>query len=63
METETKLKLKCPRLDNKDEYIDGGIKEYCVANNIWMEKIISSIQQHNGVAKHMNEPSMNDLEA
>jgi hypothetical protein len=23
METETKLKLKCPRLDNKDEYIDG----------------------------------------
>jgi len=28
-----------------------------------MEKTISSIQQPDGVAKHMNEPSMNDLEA
>jgi hypothetical protein len=28
-----------------------------------MEKTISSIQQHNGVAGRMNEPSMNDLEA
>jgi hypothetical protein len=31
--------------------------------NILMEKTISSIQQHNGVAGRMNEPSMNDLEA
>jgi len=28
-----------------------------------MKKTISSIQQHDGVAKRMNEPSMNDLEA
>ena len=40
VETETGLKLKCLRLDNGGEYINGGFNEYCVAHGIRMEKSI-----------------------
>ena len=40
VETETGLKLKCLRSDNKGEYEDGGFKLFCVANGIRMEKNI-----------------------
>ena len=43
VETETSLKLKCLRSDNIGEYIDGGFKEYCVANRIKMENTILGI--------------------
>ena len=31
VETETRLKVKCLRSDNRGEYIDGGFSEYYVA--------------------------------
>ena len=31
VETEIGLKVKCLRLDNGGEYIDGGFREYCAA--------------------------------
>ena len=54
VETETGLKVKCLRLDNGEEYIDGGFSEYCVAQRIWMKKAILGTPQQNGVAKRMN---------
>ena len=45
VETKTSLRLKCLRSDNGGEYIDGGFKEYCTANGIKMEKIISRTPQ------------------
>ena len=40
VETEIGLKVKCLRLDNGREYIDGGFSEYCVAQGIRMVKTI-----------------------
>ena len=54
VETETSLKVKCLRSDNKGEYIDGGFSEYCVAQGIRMEKTIPGTPQQNGVAERMN---------
>ena len=54
VETETNLKVKCLRSDNKGEYIDGGFNEYCAAHGIRMEKTILGTPQQNGVAEHMN---------
>ena len=51
---ETCLKVKYLRSDNGGEYIDGGFSEYCVAQEIRMEKIIPGTPQQNGVAEHMN---------
>ena len=34
VKTETCLKVKCLRLDNGGEYIDGGFNEYCAAQGI-----------------------------
>jgi hypothetical protein len=34
------LKLKCLRSNNGGEYEDRGIKEFCIANGIRMEKTI-----------------------
>ena len=48
------LKVKCLRLDNRREYIDGGFNEYCAAHGIRMEKIILGTPQLNGVAECMN---------
>ena len=47
VETETCLKVKCLRLDNEGEYIDGGFSEYCVAQGIRMEKTILGTPQQN----------------
>ena len=54
VETETSLKVKCLRSNNGGEYIDGGFREYCVAQGIRMEKTIPGTPQQNGVAKRMN---------
>ena len=54
VETETSLKVKCLRLDNRGEYIDKGFSEYCAAHGIGMEKTIPTTPQQNGVAEHMN---------
>ena len=54
VETETDLKLKCLRSNNGGEYIDGGFKEFCVANGIKMEKTTPRTPQQNGVAERMN---------
>ena len=40
VETETGLKVKCLRLNNRGEYINGGFSEYCAAQGIRMEKTI-----------------------
>ena len=40
VETETDLKVKCLRLNNGGEYIDGGFNEYCAIHGIMMEKTI-----------------------
>lgn len=48
VETETGLKLKCLRLDNR------GFKEFFSANRTRMEKTILEIMQQNFVAKRMN---------
>ena len=45
VETETGLKVKCLRLDNGGEYIDGEFSEYCAAQRIMMEKTIPEIPQ------------------
>ena len=54
VETEIDLRLKCLRSNNGDEYIDGGFKEYSVANRIRMENTILRTPQQNGVAEHIN---------
>ena len=54
VKTETCLKVKCLRSDNKGEYIDGGFSEYCAAQEIMIEKTIPEIPQQNGVAERMN---------
>ena len=51
---ETGLKVKCLRLDNGEEYIDGGFNEYCAAQGIRMEKTILGTPQQNGVAERIN---------
>ena len=53
-EIEIDLKVKCLRLDNRREYIDGGFNEYCATHGIRMEKIILGTPQLNGVAECMN---------
>ena len=40
VETVKDLKVKCLKLDNGGEYIDGGFKEYCAAHKIRMEETI-----------------------
>ena len=45
VETEIGLKVKCLRSDNGGEYIDGGFNEYCAAQGIRMETIISKTPQ------------------
>ena len=40
VETETGLRVKCLRSNNRGEYIDGGFSEYCTAHGIKMEKTI-----------------------
>ena len=40
VETETGLKVKCLRSNNREEYIDGGFSEYCATPGIKMEKTI-----------------------
>ena len=54
VETETCLKVKCLRSDNRREYINGVFSEYCAAQGISMEKIIPGTPQQNGVAERMN---------
>ena len=54
IETKIGLKVKCLRSDNGGGYIDGGFNEYCAAQGITMEKIISKTPQQNGVAERMN---------
>jgi len=51
----TDLKVKCMRLDNGGEYIDGGFNEYCTVHGIRMEKTIPRTPQQNGVAERMNK--------
>ena len=53
-EIEICLKVKCLRLDNRREYIDGGFNEYCATHGIRMEKTIPRTPQQNGVAERMN---------
>ena len=45
VETKTCLKVKCLRLDNGGEYIDGGFSEYCAAQGIRMETTILGTPQ------------------
>ena len=45
VETETCLKVKCLRSDDEEEYIDGGLSEYCAAHGIRMEKTILGTPQ------------------
>ena len=54
VETETDLKVKCLRLDNGGEYIDGGFNEYYAAHGIRMEKTIPGTPQQNEVVERMN---------
>ena len=54
VEIETGLKVKCLGLDNGGEYIGGWFSEYCVAQEIKMEKTIPGTPQQNGVAERMN---------
>ena len=54
VETETGLKVKCLRLDNEGEYIDGRFIEYYATHGIKMEKTILGTPQQNGVAECMN---------
>ena len=54
VETETSLKVKCLRLDNGGEYIDGGFSEYYAAQGIRMEKTIPETPQQIGVAECLN---------
>ena len=54
VETETGLKVKCLRLDNEGEYIDGRFSEYYATHGIKMEKTILGTPQQNGVAECMN---------
>ena len=54
VETETGLKVKCLRSDNRGEYIDGGFSEYCATQGIRMENTIHGTPQQNGVAERMN---------
>ena len=55
VETKIDLKVKCMRLDNGGEYIDGGFNEYCAAHGIRMEKTIPRTPQQNDVAECMNK--------
>ena len=55
VETETCLKVKCLRLDNGGEFIDGGFSEYCATQGVRMEKTIPRTPQQNGVAERMNK--------
>ena len=48
------MKVKCLRLDNGGEYINGRFSEYCDAQGIRMEKTIPGTPQQNGVAERMN---------
>ena len=54
VETKTGLKVKCLRLDNEGEYIDGRFSEYYATYGIKMEKTILGTPQQNGVAECMN---------
>ena len=47
VETETCLKVKCLRLDNGGEYIDGGFSKYYAAQGIRIEKTILGTPQQN----------------
>ena len=62
VETETGLKVKCLKSDNRGEYINRGFSEYCAAQGIRMEKTILGTPQQNGVAERMTELSMSMLE-
>ena len=53
VKTETDLKIKCLKSDNRGEYIDGEFKEYCATHGIRMEKANPGTPQQNGMAKHM----------
>ena len=48
------MKVKCLRLDNGGEFIDGGFSEYCATQGVRMVKTIPRTPQQNGVAKRMN---------
>ena len=48
VKTESSLKLKCLRSDNRGEYIDKGFKEYCVVNGIRMGKNV--LGTHNSMS-------------
>ena len=50
VETEIDLKVKCLRLDNGGEYMDGGFNEYYATHGIRMEKTIPRTPQQNSVA-------------
>ena len=45
VETETSLRVKFLRSDNRGEYIDGGFSEYCAAHGIKMDKTIPGTPQ------------------
>ena len=45
VETETGLKVKCLKSDNRGEYINRGFSEYCAAHGIGMEKTIPGTPQ------------------
>ena len=45
--SETSLKVKCLRLDNGGEYIDGGFSKYYAAQGIRIEKTILGTPQQN----------------
>ena len=48
------FEVKCLRLDNGREFIDGGFSEYCATQGVRMEKTIPRTPQQNGVAERMN---------
>ena len=47
VETETCLKVKCLRLDNGGEYIDGGFSKYYATQGIRIKKTILGTPQQN----------------
>ena len=53
VKTKTDLKIKCLKLDNRGEYIDGEFKEYCATHGIRMKKTNLGTPQQNGMTKRM----------
>ena len=53
-ENETGLKVKRLKSDNRGEYRDEKLKEFCVANGIKLEKTVPKTPQQNGVVERMN---------